>query len=606
MILKNFEMEAGTGAPVSGATVQAYVASDTHPNPGTVVASTATNTSGMWELTGLADGVNYDIKVTSGSRVKWYKGNTKHNAGHIYDDTTPDPNRNLLTNGGFESWIEFGTGVIALPVTDPGVPNTADYWITYLGTGDSGSAQYESTTVATDSAGSIRIAYTRSGGQATHYRRLPSGVWQGLKGKVFSASFQVYQLTASSELRAFVDDGVTTTYGTVTSVFGSWVTITVTATISLSATRVWVGVRTNRADAGARTFYIDDGMGDIGSLPPVYAPEANDMSLVPGLARTVVVEQAPSGDAYTLSGAINALAHRIMSIIGAAGADWKDAIPRSLTQLIVDIGTKVAKAGDTMTGTLTVSGAGVGLVVTGSAGLSNSGAAGTTLGGSTTTIQSTTGVFVTDPAGVVISGAGGLRVSSSGGCLIDHSLNAASGHLVAADTGQVTFTGTGGISSSNTGLFHHSGAGGMRVSGSAGLFVDNGTTVNGVLNGGTVREAGVDLLRVTEQAADSALLGGIAPSGYSLQPVSGSYTGDDAAIHDISTGFTPNCVLITSKNLAGMVMIMDGIGGSNIYTSTAGRVVLTASGIIAGGFRVNNGTDVINTSGQTYSYIAFP
>lgn len=78
MDLRGWEMYASSGSPIVGAVVKRYAASNTHPNAGAVQATTATDNSGMWEFTGLADG-NYDIKVEipGENKVKWYKGNGK-------------------------------------------------------------------------------------------------------------------------------------------------------------------------------------------------------------------------------------------------------------------------------------------------------------------------------------------------------------------------------------------------------------------------------------------------------------------------------------------------------------------------------------------------
>ncbi len=75
VVLREWETFAGSNTPVVGATVQARAASNTHPNTGTVVASTTTNASGMWEFTSLADGT-YDISIVYNGRTRWRKGNS--------------------------------------------------------------------------------------------------------------------------------------------------------------------------------------------------------------------------------------------------------------------------------------------------------------------------------------------------------------------------------------------------------------------------------------------------------------------------------------------------------------------------------------------------
>lgn len=87
--LKDFETFAGSNTPVVGATVNARVASDTHPQAGAIVASTTTSASGMWEFTALAD-ATYDIDITYNGRVRHRKGNSKFS--------------NVLTNANFPAY----------------------------------------------------------------------------------------------------------------------------------------------------------------------------------------------------------------------------------------------------------------------------------------------------------------------------------------------------------------------------------------------------------------------------------------------------------------------------------------------------------------------
>jgi hypothetical protein len=72
MDLRNWEFLA-TGSAVSGADVYVYDASLTHPNPNSPLASTTTDSNGMWAFTGLTATAK-DVKVVYNSRPKWYKG----------------------------------------------------------------------------------------------------------------------------------------------------------------------------------------------------------------------------------------------------------------------------------------------------------------------------------------------------------------------------------------------------------------------------------------------------------------------------------------------------------------------------------------------------
>lgn len=76
MWVRNWEHNFSSGLPVTGATVEARLASLVSPNTGSVVASTTTDANGMWEFTALADQA-HDIKVISGGNIWWHKGMTK-------------------------------------------------------------------------------------------------------------------------------------------------------------------------------------------------------------------------------------------------------------------------------------------------------------------------------------------------------------------------------------------------------------------------------------------------------------------------------------------------------------------------------------------------
>src|SRR3954462_3427300 len=147
MRLTNWEFFANTGVAVVGATVTPYAASDVHPNPNSpAVASVTTDTNGRWDFPSLADGQLYDVKVAFGTSVKWYKGNARLALGHLYDDTVPPPNRNLLENGGAALWLLRGSGALSLPTSEPGVDNEADNWAAYCGAGDVCTAQMDTVT----------------------------------------------------------------------------------------------------------------------------------------------------------------------------------------------------------------------------------------------------------------------------------------------------------------------------------------------------------------------------------------------------------------------------------------------------------------------------
>jgi hypothetical protein len=639
--LKNWEIEAVTGAAISGATVEVYVATDSHPNLTSPVATTATDLSGMWEFTSLADGNNYDIKVTAGARVKWYKGNTKHNIGHLYDDTTPDPNRNLASNGGQDSWIERGTGAITLPTADPGVPNTADGWTTYIGPGDSGTAQLDTSIVATNSKGSLKATYNRSGGQLVHYRDIPDIIWQGLKGKVIAVSAQIDNIATSSEPRVFIDDGVGITTGSVVSTTGAFATISASRTINVAATRVRIGVQTNRSDTGSKVFYIDNIMMDITSVAPVYAPDADDVILAPQIARATIVESTPATDSNTIAGLLNALAGRARDIIGAAGNDWKDAVPRTLTQVFADLALKANISGVTFTGNVSIGAAAQFLLST-----SDPTAYFKDLTHWLSWVNASSKFLFSDKVEV----AGDLEVSGPAKRFLlsttdptvyfrdlTHWLswvNASSKFLFSGDlveiSGGLTISGVLKkllISSTDASVYFKDithwiswdDANARFLLSTASFLVGGNQVIHaGNIGSQAVASATTAGSATTAVAAtNSSQLGGVAASGYSLLPSVGAYAGDNSASRTIVLGFQPSYVLITVPDAdpgagvtAYLCHLMSTTVGQNFQmqvfpaTSQASSAVMSVSALAATGFVVGN-LDGNNVTGITYRYVAF-
>lgn len=84
MDLRNWEFYEDGNALV-GATVKVRDAVLTHPNAGTVLATTTTDNNGAWAFTGLTD-VAKDVEViwgNVGQSHRWYKGMTRHNLGAV-------------------------------------------------------------------------------------------------------------------------------------------------------------------------------------------------------------------------------------------------------------------------------------------------------------------------------------------------------------------------------------------------------------------------------------------------------------------------------------------------------------------------------------------
>lgn len=85
MDIRNWEFY-DDGTALVGATVRVRDALLTHPNGGTVLASTTTDSNGAWAFTGLTDAAK-DVEViwgNVGQHHRWYKGFTRHNTGTIF------------------------------------------------------------------------------------------------------------------------------------------------------------------------------------------------------------------------------------------------------------------------------------------------------------------------------------------------------------------------------------------------------------------------------------------------------------------------------------------------------------------------------------------
>lgn len=88
MDLRNWEFYED-GNALAGASVKVRDAVLTHPNGGTVLATTTTGPNGEWAFTGLTDTAK-DVEVIWGNVSqyhRWYKGMTRHNTGkHVFTE----------------------------------------------------------------------------------------------------------------------------------------------------------------------------------------------------------------------------------------------------------------------------------------------------------------------------------------------------------------------------------------------------------------------------------------------------------------------------------------------------------------------------------------
>lgn len=331
MDLRNWEFFAGTSAAVVGANVSVYEASLSHPNPNSALATTTTNSDGMWSFTGLSD-TPKDVKVEYAGRVKWYKGLTLHSVYSVRENADDPANViNLLPNGGFEvnttgqtSWSP-GTGDGAI----------LDGWTARRGTGDTLTINQVATPTSPNSQKALELVYTKSGGDAFVQCILPTTWVYALRGKTISASVQMRQ-SAANMARCQITDGVTTTNAGFSATTGSYVTSAVNNfVVSPAATDLRIGVIVSASG----TLHLDNAMLNLGVEAEAFVLHPADGDVY------VITEAAPASDAGTVRTLLNALAERVRALGGLA--DWKDAVAVSLVN-------KVSKAGDAMTGALTL------------------------------------------------------------------------------------------------------------------------------------------------------------------------------------------------------------------------------------------------------------
>jgi hypothetical protein len=342
--LRNWEFFAGTSAAVTGANVSVYEASLTHPNPNSPLDTAITDGNGMWSFTGLSDTAK-DVKVEYSSRIKWYKGLTLHSVYAVREHADdPHVEQNLLRNGGFE--ISTGASSFSLGTTPQAI---FDEWLAYRAAGDTATLTRETSLVSTNSQNSLKCVYSKSTGPLFVYQAIPLVLAVALRGQTISASAQVRQ-GAASAVRAFISyDGASagTVYGSLSATTGSFITCEVdNALIPTDVTAINVGVEINVTG----THYIDNVMANYGLEAETFVPRFADLDPT---SSATIVEAAPTQDTSPLATILNNLAERARTIIGAAGNDWKDAIPRSLTQLFSDVTTAQSTANTGVTNAAT-------------------------------------------------------------------------------------------------------------------------------------------------------------------------------------------------------------------------------------------------------------
>jgi hypothetical protein len=260
--IRNWEHNAASGLPISGATVEVRNASLVSPNTGTIIASTTTDANGMWEFTSLPDAA-VDVKVISGGNIWWHKGMTKHSVDAIFYVTPIPRTDNFLRNGGFETATAAGVGPWTVTTTSP----VLDSWSAIAGAGSTGTVSRDTTVHAPDSTASAKIVYSKVSGSFTLYQ-VPLTPPAAFRGKQVSVSVQVRQGVANS-VSLLLYDGVGSTISSTSATTGSFVTLTVTRTFDAAATSCMLQINIANSD----TVWVDNAIMNLGAVASTYQPE---------------------------------------------------------------------------------------------------------------------------------------------------------------------------------------------------------------------------------------------------------------------------------------------------------------------------------------------
>ncbi len=164
---------------------------------------------------------------------------------------------NLLVNGGFEIW-QRGTGSF----TSTGV-YCADRWIL---DGTVMTVTKETTTMDNSNAAAKVVVAAYGGGTVGLLQKLEENIQ--FRGKTVSASIRINQSVASQVALKIQETGVGSTTSSTSVTTGSFVTLTVTRTLSSSFTDLSIEV----VFTGNGTYYLDNCMLVIGPNAAPYEP----------------------------------------------------------------------------------------------------------------------------------------------------------------------------------------------------------------------------------------------------------------------------------------------------------------------------------------------
>jgi hypothetical protein len=352
--IRNWEHNAASGLPISGATVEVRNASLVSPNTGTIIASTTTDPNGMWEFTSLPDAA-VDVKVISGGNIWWHKGMTKHSVDAIFYVTPIPRTDNFLRNGGFEAATALGAGPWTVTADVP----VLDGWRAVAGAGSTGTVSRDTTIHAPDSTTSAKVIYSKVSGNFALYQQiaLPSA----FRGKQVSVSAQVRQGVANSTFLRIADSGGSAVSST-SATTGSFVTLTATRTVDANATLLQIEVQLQVTD----TIYVDNVIVNLGATPSTYQPEywypgavTTDMLADLGVTTPKLADLGVT-TAKIASGAVDNSRLAAGAALANIGAGGLTNTYLAAGAALANLGyTPVNKVGDTMTGNLTVQAGGV-------------------------------------------------------------------------------------------------------------------------------------------------------------------------------------------------------------------------------------------------------
>jgi hypothetical protein len=330
----------------------------------------------MWEFASLPDAA-VDVKVISGGNIWWHKGMTKHSVDAIFYVTPIPRTDQFLRNGGFEAATTAGAGPWTVTADVP----VLDGWRAVSGAGSTTTLSRDTSVHAPDSTTSAKAIYSRVAGVFTLYQAPANPA--AFRGKQVSFSVQMRQGVANNVSIRLTDSGGTTT-STTSATTGSFVTLTVTRTIDANATTLIAAIDI----AGSDTVYIDNAIVNLGASPSTYQPEY----WYPG---------AVTSDMLADGGVIAA---KLAAGVAVANLGY----------------TPVNRAGDTMSGTLNISGSGAGLVARntdGAAGAIGIGALNAAASQWEFLVQHS-GVTIALPLSVTSTGSFSSNLSTSGNLLV--------------------------------------------------------------------------------------------------------------------------------------------------------------------------------------------